>query len=93
MPQDTEFQIKVSGTNGLAFSGAYMVLTTGGQSTSQSVDGIVPTEYTVKGDIVSANFQKQSEGGTLIAEIIKSGEVVNSSTTTASYGVVSVATS
>jgi len=89
---DSEFQIKVSGTTGLAFSGNYMVATSGGQSTSKSVDGVVPAAYSVKGDIVSAVFQKQTESGTLKVEILKGGKVVNSSDTTAAYGVVSVVT-
>ena len=65
---DSEFQIKVSGTTGLKFSGNYMVVTSSGKSASQSVDGVVPTQYSVKGSIVSAVFQKQVEGGTLKVE-------------------------
>jgi len=89
---DTEFEIKVSGTTGLEFSGSYMAVTSGGQSTSKSVDGVVPATYSVKGNIVSAVFQKKAESGTLKVEILKGGKVVNSSDTTAAYGVVSVAT-
>jgi len=92
LPTDAEFQIKVSGTNGLEFSGSYMVLTSGGQSTSKSVEGVVPAAYSVKGDIVSVAFQKQTESGTLKVEILRGGKVVNSSDTTAAYGVVAVAT-
>jgi len=46
----------------------------------------------VKGNIVSVVFQKQTESGTLKVEILCGGKVVNSSDTTAAYGVVSVAT-
>lgn len=92
LSSDTEFQIKVSGTTGLKFSGSYMVITSGGQSTSKSVDGTIPAQYSVTGNIVSAVFQKQTESGTLKVEIIKGGKVLNSSDTTAAYGVVSVAT-
>ena len=69
-----------------------MVVTSGGQSTSKSVDGVVPATYSVKGNIVSVVFQKQTESGTLKVEILRGGKVVNSSDTTAAYGVVSVAT-
>lgn len=89
---DSAFVIKVSGTIGLEFSGSYLVVTASGQSTSKSVDGIVPTEYSVTGNIVSGVFQKQTEEGNLKVEIIKGGQVIASSETTAAYGVVSVAT-
>ncbi len=74
------------------FSGSYMVITSGGQTTSRSVDGTTPAEYTVKGYIVSCIFQKASEYGSLSVEIIKDGKVIASEYTTADYGVVSVAT-
>ena len=92
LSSDTEFQIKISGTAGLPFSGSYMVVTSGGQSVSKSVDGSVPTQYSVEGMMVSVAFQKQTEDGTLKVEILREGNVVNSSDTTAAYGVVSVAT-
>lgn len=92
LSSDTEFQIKVSGTDGLPFSGSYMVVMSGGQSVSKSVDDTVPTEYSVEGMIVSVVFQKKTENGFLKVEILRDGEVLNSSYTTAAYGLVSVAT-
>ena len=89
---DSDFTIKVSGTSGLKFSGNYMVVTSGGGSTSKSVDGTVPAQYTIRGNIVSCVFQKQSEYGTLRVEIVKGGKIVSQSETLAAYGVVSVAT-
>lgn len=89
---DTEYTIKVSGTSGLSFSGAYMTVTSDGESVSKSVDGTVPAQYTTTGDIVSVSFQKQVESGTLKVEILKDGKVIKSSDTTAAYGVVMVAT-
>lgn len=74
------------------FSGNYMVITSNGGSASRSVDGRTPAEYTVKGNIVSCVFQKTGEKGSLKVEVLKGGKVVNSSHTTAAYGVVSVAT-
>ena len=90
--RDSAFDIKVSGTLGLEFSGSYMVVTVDGQSTSKSVDGTVPAQYSVIGIIVSVVFQKQAEEGTLKVEILKDDQVIASSETTAAYGVVSVAT-
>ena len=89
---DSTFQIKVSGTAGLKFSGSYMAITSDGKSTSKSVDGVVPAQYSVYGTIISAAFQKQVESGTLKVEILQGGIVVNSSDTTAAYGVVTVVT-
>lgn len=90
--RDSTFEIRVSGTEGLEFSGSYMVVTAEGQSTSKSVDGTVPEQYLVSGAIVSVVFQKQSQEGILRVEIVKGTEVIASEETTASYGVVSVAT-
>jgi hypothetical protein len=92
------FTIKVSGTSGLEFSGSYLVITSNGQSTSESVAGTVPAEYSVTGttrtrvSVVSVEFQKKTEEGTLKVEILKDNEVIVSSETAAPYGVVSVAT-
>jgi hypothetical protein len=89
---DSDYKIKVSGTSGLEFSGSYMVVKAGGESTSKSVDGTVPAEYSVTGDIVSVSFQKQTDTGTLKVEISKDGKVLKSEDTTAAYGVVAIAT-
>jgi hypothetical protein len=92
VPSDSKYQIKVSGTAGLEFSGSYMVVTTEGKSTSKSVDGRVPASYTVEGHIVSVVFQKKGDIGFLKVEILKNGEAVGSESTTADYGLVTVAT-
>lgn len=90
--KNKEFTIKVSGTDGLEFSGSYMSVLADGKSTSKSVDGIIPTEYSVKGNIVSVAFQKKSESGFLKVQILKDDKVINESESSAAYGVVSVAT-
>ncbi len=92
MGGDNDYIIKVSGTTGLNFSGSYMTVTSNGNSTSKTVDGTVPTQYSVRGTIVSVVFQKKTEGGYLKVEVLRGGKVINSSDTTAAYGVVSVAT-
>jgi hypothetical protein len=86
------YTIQVTGTSGVQFSGSYMVTDSGGSSTSQSVDGTVPQTYTVTGTIVSVVFQNQGDSGTLSVQILKDSTVVKQATTTAAYGVVSVAT-
>ncbi len=90
--EDENYIIKVSGTSGLEFSGSYMAVTSDGDSVSKSVDGVVPTQYSLSGTIISCSFQKQVEAGTLKVEILKGGQVVAESDTTAAYGVVIVAT-
>ena len=89
---DSDFTIRISGTSGLSYSGNYMAVKSDGSSASRSVEGIIPAQYTVRGNIVSAVFQKQTENGLLKVEILRDGNLIKSSETTASYGVVSVAT-
>lgn len=89
---ESSFTIEVSGTSRLEFSGNYMTVTAGGDSTGKSVDGTVPARYTIKGSIVSCVFQKQSEHGSLKVRILKDGRVVSESESSAAYGVVSAAT-
>jgi ABC-type uncharacterized transport system permease subunit len=92
------FNIRVSGTIGLEFSGSYLVVMSNGQSDSESVNGTVPYEISVTGtnritvSTVSVELQKQAEEGSLKVEILKDDDVIASSETTAAYGVVSVAT-
>lgn len=88
----SDYTVKVSGTPGLRFSGSYMVVTASGKSESKSVDGEVPQSYQLSGSIVSVSFQKQSESGVLELQILKDGQVVSASDTSAAYGLVSAAT-
>jgi hypothetical protein len=95
---NSQFNIRVSGTTDLEFSGSYLVVMSNGQSDSESVNGTVPYEIGVIGidgiiiSTVSVEFQKQTEEGTLKVEILKDDEIIASSETTAAYGVVSLAT-
>lgn len=92
LTSDTEFEINVTGTPARAFSGSIMVVSSKGQTTSQSFDGKVPATYYVTGTMVSVAFQKKSPTGTLAVEIVNGGRVIKSGETTAEYGLVSVAT-
>ena len=66
-----------------------------GEGTSQSFDGTGPETIDVEGDswsMVSTTFQKRDIGsGKMTVEIIKDGKVAKSGSTSAQYGVVSVA--
>jgi len=81
---EKEYVIKITGTPGLKFSGCY-----GNLEGDQSVDGTVPMKYTVRGEIVSAVFQKKERDGTLTVELIRDGKVIVSRSTTAEFGIVS----
>lgn len=94
---ESNYIIRVTANPGLEYSGSYLVMSSGGQSVSKTVDGIgggpdKPIEYSVTGSTVSVAFQKKGTQGTLIVEILKNNKVVASSSTEAAYGVVSVAT-
>ena len=66
-----------------------------GEGTSQSFDGTGPETIDVEGDswnMISTTFQKSDSGsGKMTVEMIKDGKVAKSGSTTAQYGVVSVA--
>lgn len=69
---DSDFIIKVTGTNGLRFKGSYTVVTSKGDSISDNIEGIVSAEYhTAKGNVVFCRAEKISEPGTLKVEIVK----------------------
>ncbi len=89
---ESNFTIKVSGTNGLEFSGHYMTLTAGRISASKVVEGKVPDQYSVSGNIVSCTIQKKTEKGILNVQVIKDGKIVSTSETTVAYGSVSAET-
>jgi hypothetical protein len=88
---DSEYTIEVEGTHGTNFSGGIMEVRAGGSNRQQSVDGTVPTRYTAYGNIVSVSFQKKDVPGTLRVRILRDGKVIEQSSTSAAYGMVSAA--
>jgi len=88
-----DFTIEVNNDWGLSFSGSYMVVMPDGSSKSQSVEGAGDVSYKASGSMVSCVFQKQTgDADRLAVTILRDGNVVSSSETTAAYGVVSLAT-
>jgi hypothetical protein len=92
-----EVLVRISGTQGVQYSGSYG--TPQGQRTVDGTLGVEPDEYDVEGvetgafefDVVTANFQKRSQGPeALRVEIVSGGEVVAAQETTAAFGVASV---
>ncbi len=90
--QSPDFVVRVSGTEGLRFSGSIMTVAGNGQSVSQSIEGRVPAEYPLSARLVSVSFQKQTEQGAMKVQIMKGPAVKAESETSASYGVVTAAT-
>jgi hypothetical protein len=82
----------LTGSDSVKFAGSYLTLTAGGSSTSQSVEGTVPAIYGTTGTMVSCEFQNMGEYGWLDVTITKDGAWAGQSTTSAAYGVVTVAT-
>ncbi len=90
------YTIEVSGTNGLKFSGSYGGITSDGEAVAQSVEGVVPAEYTVQGTsdtiFYYCSFVKQEEAGTLNVFIYKNGQLATQGGTADPFGSVLLAT-
>jgi hypothetical protein len=82
----------LTGSDSVKFTGSYLTLTAGGSSTSQSVEGTVPATYETTGTMVSCEFQNAGQYGWLDVTVTKDGAWAAQSTTSAAYGVVTVAT-
>ena len=93
------YTIEVGGTEGLNFSGRYVVLTTeydpvnlvASNELSYDVSGSVPAQYTaLNATSVSGMFQKKGEEGTLEVKIVKGEELIDSANTSEAWGAVLV---
>ena len=81
----TNYIIEITGTEGLEFSGSI-----GGGTNSKSIEGSIPATYEVSDWPAVAVIQKKETSGTLTVTIKKNGRILNTQTTSASYGVVTV---
>jgi hypothetical protein len=93
------YTIEVGGTEGLNFSGEYLVLTQEydpvnyvvSYSYSYNVSGDVPARYAAENAVsVVGMFQKKSEEGTLEVKILKREELIDSANTSDGWGTVLV---
>jgi hypothetical protein len=93
------YTIEVRGTEGLNFSGRYVVVTQEydsvnlvvSNSCSYNVSGNVPAQYTIENAVsVAGMFQKKSEEGTLEVKILKGEELIDSANTSDAWGAVLV---
>ena len=86
--------LRISGTPGVEFRGNYTTPQCA-QSFSGTL-GTTPTDYELGGEgvaglkLVTVNVQKQGMGGTLRAEILENGEVVQSAETTSTKNAISL---
>lgn len=81
----SNYVIEITGTSGLEFSGSI-----GGGGNSKTVEGSIPANYEISDWPAVAVIQKKGTSGTLTVTIKKNGRVLNTQTTNADYGVVSV---
>ena len=93
------YTIEVGGTEGLNFSGRYVVVTeeydpvnyVASNSHSYDVSGNVPAQYIAENAVsVVGMFQKEIEEGTLKVKILKDEELVDSANTSDAWGAVLV---
>ena len=89
---NSDFTIRVSGTDGLKFRGHYSIVGNNALPEPLNVQGVVPLEYKGKGIIALCYFRKITENGSLKVEIFKDGKVVSKSETSIPYGFVSLKT-
>ncbi|OIO80386.1 hypothetical protein AUJ84_03720 [Candidatus Pacearchaeota archaeon CG1_02_32_132] len=79
------YTIEILGTEGIEFSGNI-----GGGGNSRSIDGSVPSTYTVEGWPAVAVIQKKGASGILKVIMKKGDKILNEQETSAAYGVVTV---
>ncbi len=90
MPEagQSSYTIEVGGDPGLAFSGSLTIINPDGSNASRSVEGTVLASDDVQGATVSMTAQKKGrEPGTLRVRILRGGQVVSESETSAEFGV------
>ena len=89
---ESNFIIKLTGTDGIKFSGNYSFVGTGDVPKPMVVTGTIPFEYTGKGVTAVCFFRKTSEEGTLKVEILNARKVISESVTEIPYGFVTLKT-
>ena len=89
---ESDVTVKVSGTEGLTFTGYYSIVATGSSPIPINVKGSIPAEYQGKGVMGLCLFQKASVDGSLKVQILKDGKVAAEGETAAPEGVVTLKT-
>ena len=71
---DVDFQVRVTGTDGLEFKGFYELTLVNTVKTRKDIKGTIPAVYTFKVDIIKFSVAKEA-AGTMKIEIVRNGEV------------------
>jgi hypothetical protein len=71
---DVDFQVRVTGTDGLKFEGFYELTLVSTVKTRKDIKGTIPALYIFKGDIIKFSVAKEA-AGTMKVEIVRNGEV------------------
>jgi hypothetical protein len=87
---ESDYTIKVTGSDQLQFSGHYTIAGTGALPKPVQVKGAVPVEYKGKGVAAACVFHKTSAEGTLKVEILNGQAVVASMETATPYGIITL---
>lgn len=87
---ESDYTIKVTGSDQLQFSGHYTIANTGQIPKPLQVKGAIPAEYKGKGVAAACVFRKTSVEGTLKVEILKEQQIVSSMETGAPYGIITL---
>jgi hypothetical protein len=87
---ESDYTIKVTGSDQLQFSGHYTIVGTGSMPKPVQVNGAVPMEYKGNGIAAACVIRKTSAEGTLKVEILKGQAVVSSMETAAPYGIITL---
>lgn len=87
----SSYEIRVETTPPGEFSGSYGITESSGTTSQKSVDGFGSATYPAGSGMFSvAVFQKKTEGGLLVVEVLRDGQPYKREFTSAEYGVVSV---
>ena len=87
---ESDYTIKVTGSEKLAFSGHYTIAGTGAMPKPVSVTGIVPMEFKGNGIAAACVIRKTTAEGQLKVEILKGQSPVSSSETAAPFGIITL---
>lgn len=71
---DVDFQVRVTGTDGLKFVGFYELTLVDTVKTRKDIKGTVPAVFSFKGDIIKFTIAKET-AGTMKLEIVRNGMV------------------
>lgn len=87
---ESDYTIKVIGSEQLPFSGHYTIAGTGAMPKPVQVNGKGSMKYTGKGLAAACVIRKTTSEGTLKVDILRGEEVVSTAETAAPYGIIAL---